>query len=194
MLFNKLKENIIERLNLLNKELTYHNASHTLSDVMLSAIYLAEKSNINVKDFLLLKTAVLFHDLGYLKKYDSNEFIGAEMAKEILPSYEYTSRQIEVIVKLILSTKLPQTPTSLLEKIICDADLDSLHRDDFLDLGENLRKELCHHKSFINKKQWLKAQLEFVKGHSYHTEVDISLRNNGKLKNIKLLEESILGS
>jgi len=191
MLYSKVQENIKERLKLLNKDLTYHNARHTLSDVLSSAIYMAEKLNLNEEDCVLLKTAVLFHDLGYLQQYDNNEYIGAKMAEEILPLYEFTSSQINTIKQMILATQFPQTPSSLLERIICDADLDSLHRGDFLELGENLRKELGCYKNNIKELDWLNVQLEFIKDHTYHLDVDLNKRNNGKLVNISLLEKRI---
>jgi hypothetical protein len=44
-------------------------------------------------------------------------------------------------VRLIMVTRLPQTPNSLLEEIIADADLDSLGRADFQVRYEALRRD-----------------------------------------------------
>ena len=86
------------------------------------------------QDFFILKTAVLFHDMGYINQYENNETIGVEYARKFLPEYGYFKIQIEKISKLILVTKVPQTPKNKLEKIICDADLDYLGREDFINI------------------------------------------------------------
>ena len=41
------------------------------------------------EDILLLKTAALFHDVGFIEKYDHNEKIGARFAKELMPKYGF---------------------------------------------------------------------------------------------------------
>ena len=183
MLFRSLKE--------LSPKLTYHNAWHTTGDVLPAAICFASKLNVNQDDLTVLKTAILFHDLGYLQQYDNNESIGAKMAEDILPQYEYSYEQIVKITRLILATQVPQKPTTLLEKIICDADLDSLHRDDFIERGRVLLAEFAIFQNNIKEFDWLDIQLEFIKNHTYHLDVDINSRNAGKLENILLLEKKI---
>ena len=194
MNYEDAKKQVEELLHKLSDELTYHNAEHTLCDVLSASIYLAKNKKLGEEDLILLKTAVLFHDLGYLKQYDDNESIGALMAEEALPQYGYNHDQIAVIKDLILATKLPQAPSTLLEKIICDADLDSLHRTDFLAQGEKLKHEISIYKDDVNDDEWLNIQLLFLKNHTYFTDVDLELRNKGKLMNISLLESRLTNS
>ena len=191
MQYSKVKTYVEKRLQGLSSKLTYHNAWHTMDDVLPVAITLASKININEEDLAILKTAILFHDLGYLQQYKNNEIVGANIAEETLSQFDYSSEQIKTIKKLILSTQIPQEPSTLLEKIICDADLDSLHRSDFVVRGNDLMAEYICFQNDINEFDWLNIQLQFIKNHTYHLEVDVDNRNVGKLENISLLEKRI---
>ena len=44
--------------------------------VVPASILLGEKANLSEEDKLLLKTAALYHDVGYIEQYEKNEPIG----------------------------------------------------------------------------------------------------------------------
>ena len=88
---------------------TYHNAAHTKS-VIAAAEHLAIKENISGDELTILKTAALFHDAGFLQQADGHEEISCIWAREHLPKYNYTDSQIEHICRIIMATRLPQTP------------------------------------------------------------------------------------
>ena len=73
-LFTSIKEPILSRLkNELDPRLGYHNIMHTL-DVLEQAEVLAKQENVTDKhDLLLLKTAAVFHDSGFLFVYKGHE-------------------------------------------------------------------------------------------------------------------------
>ena len=95
-----------------------------------------------MRRYCLLKTAGLFHDAGHTVAYDNHEFYGTELAREMLPKFNYTQEQIDRICEIIMSTKLPPKPKNLLEEIICDSDLDYLGRSDFIPVSNTLFEEL----------------------------------------------------
>ncbi|MEJ0102540.1 MAG: Pycsar system effector family protein [Bacteroidota bacterium] len=65
---------------------------------------------------------------------------------------------------------MPQTPTNLLEEIICDADLFHLGTDDFKQKNKLLRKELVNlGGEELSKKQWKKKNTHFLESHQYFT-------------------------
>jgi hypothetical protein len=66
-------------------------------------------------------------------------------------------------------TKIPQQPKNLLQRIICDADLDYLGRDDFELIGDKLRQEFLAYGVVKNDKEWDRLQLKFLASHKYHT-------------------------
>ena len=119
--------------------------------------------------------------MGYIDQYENNEKIGAKYAQKFLPEYGYSKSQIEKISQLILATKVPQKPKNKLEKIICDADLDYLGREDFDNISDNFFRELKENKRLKSKKEWDQIQIKFMQKHNYFT--DFSNNNRSKLKN-----------
>ena len=166
--------------NHLSSNLYYHGPHHTL-DVLQSLNQICFYEKVKPTDFFILKTAVLFHDMGYIDQYENNEIIGVKYAQKFLPEYGYSKIQIEKISELILATKVPQKPKNKLEKIICDADLDYLGREDFINISDNFFRELRENKILKSKKEWDQIQINFIEKHNYFTE--FSVNNRTKLKN-----------
>ncbi len=131
--------------------LYYHSYNHVM-DVLQAANELGQMEGINNNDLTLLKTAVLYHDSGFTKQNVEHEAIGCEIARNTLPQFNYKQNEIESICGMIMATKIPQTPHNLLEKIICDADLDYLGRDDFWVIGNHLFMSLKCMVCWIMKK------------------------------------------
>lgn len=183
--FSELKNYVLGRLRTeLDPSLTYHNARHTL-DVMQSTERLAIAENVDEKNKDLLMVAALLHDSGFLLSMDDHEDHGCILAREILPGYEFSPEDIEEICKLIMATKLPQTPENLLEQIICDADLDYLGRKDFFTLGEGLFKEFLSRGIVKDFCDWDNLQIKFLSSHSYFTQSSLSLREPVKMKHLR---------
>jgi uncharacterized protein len=188
-LFTSIKQPILSRLeNELDPRLGYHNISHTL-DVLKQAEVLAKQENITDKhDLLLLKTAAVFHDSGFLFVYKNHEEKGCEIAAESLRNV-FCEEDIKKICGMIMATKIPQTPNTLLEQIICDADLDYLGRNDFEPISRNLYKEFIVFKIIPEDIIWDHIQIKFFESHHYFTGTSISKRNEKKLKHLNILKE-----
>lgn len=113
MQYQKVFEHLMPRLeNELPAWLTYHNAAHTRY-VIEHAELLAATEQVNEQELILLKTAALFHDAGFLQQASGHEEISCIMARDILPGFEYNQQQIEHICAVIMATRLPQTPQDL---------------------------------------------------------------------------------
>ncbi|HEV7380028.1 MAG TPA: HD domain-containing protein, partial [Dyadobacter sp.] len=126
----------------LDPTLFYHGVHHTL-DVVQTALTIAYEENVTDAESLdLLRTAALYHDCGFLVTYKGHEAAGCDIAQNVLDEFGYTHAQIATICGLIMSTKVPQSAATHLEKILCDADLDYLGRADFKSIGETLYLEL----------------------------------------------------
>ena len=180
MIFVKAKEYILKKLDLeLSKELKYHNIKHIL-DVYQASIKYAELESLSEEETVLLKTASLFHDSGFIIQAENHEAISCTIAEEILPEFEYNSEQIEKIKGMIMATKIPQTPNNHLEKILADADLDYLGRADFEEISERLFQEL----KLASRNEWNKIQISFFQKHSYFTPSAKQLRNDKKQENL----------
>jgi uncharacterized protein len=191
--FEAIKEHVLSRLERgLSPKLYYHGIHHTRDDVLPAAIRLARLAKIGEKDFLLIETAALYHDIGYLETYREHEAAGARIASEELPQLGYTPEQVQKIADMIMATRMPQTPRTDLEMLICDADLDSLGRDDFFVTSHSLRLELIEMGIYTSVREWYTRQLNFLQGHRYHSAVGRELREEGKQKIIRELRD-VLG-
>ena len=188
-LFTSIKQPILLRLeNELDPRLGYHNLLHTL-DVLKQAEIIARQENVNDEhELLLLKTAAVFHDSGFLFVYKNHEEKGCEIASEALKNI-FSEADIKKICGLIMATKIPQTPHTLLEQIICDADLDYLGRNDFEPISKHLYKEFITFKIIPEDIIWDHIQIKFFESHRYFTGTSISKRNEKKLKHLKILKE-----
>ena len=188
-LFTSIKQPILSRLeNELDPRLGYHNITHTL-DVLEQAEVLAKQENVTDKhDLLLLKTAAVFHDSGFLFVYKGHEEKGCEIASESLRSV-FSEEDIKKVCGMIMATKIPQSPNTLLEQIICDADLDYLGRNDFEPISQTLHKEFIIFKIIPEDIIWDHVQIKFFESHHYFTGTSISKRNKKKLKHLNILKE-----
>src|SRR5690606_33540301 len=150
MNFEITKDFILKKLETeLPPHLTYHNTTHIL-DVFEATIRYAELEDISKEDTLLLKTASLFHDSGFIVQAENHEQISCDIAQQYLPDLGYSQAQIDRIIGMIMATKIPQTPLNHLEQIMADADLDYLGRDDFEEISERLFQEL----KIQDKNEW----------------------------------------
>lgn len=169
----------------LSPSLTYHSLSHTRDDVLPAAVRLGQAVHLSDENLLLLKTAAVFHDSGFLVSYDNHEQYSINLAREKLPEFGYSPEQIDTIAETIAATRLPQRPRNLLQQLMCDADLDTLGREDFPELNRRLQEE--HQrilKSPPNPQVWLANQVRFLEDHSFFTRAAHEFRDAGKAQNL----------
>ncbi len=182
-------------LGRLEKELPsnmyYHCLEHTRDEVIPAVDQLSAMEGVDENSRLLLRTAALFHDAGYIEGIQGHEAVSARMARQILPSFGYTSRQINEISSLILATRMPRTPKTLLEEILADADLDSLGRSDFLQRSLDLRKEWGTLGQQWTDQEWYVRQLDFLLEHHYFTASARRLREVQKQRNVQQLRVAL---
>jgi len=189
--FTDMQEIILDKLEKeLPDYLYYHNVKHTV-DVVTEVELIGWGEGCTDEEILLLKTAGLFHDAGHTVAYDNHEYYGTELAREMLPEYNYTPEQIERICSIIMATKLPPKPTNLLENIICDSDLDYLGRSDFIPVSNTLYEELKAQNKMGSLNDWNKIQVKFISGHQYFTETARSLREVNKQLQIERIQSLI---
>ena len=188
----QLKTKVISLLSKeLPKQLYYHNSKHTL-DVCKSVERLSAHENLGIHDLKITWTAALLHDTGFLFAYNNNEELACRFAKELLPNYGFSPIDIEQISSLIMATSMPQAPQCLLDKILCDADLDYLGRDDFFITALRLHREWSENSGKkIPFKDWYEKQRDFMACHTYFTLSAQTLRNNGKARNLEMVHELI---
>lgn len=190
--FYHMRKDILNRLkSLLPENIKYHDLPHTLN-VEKAAVRFAKLEGISNTDILLLRTAVLFHDAGFILKYHQNEDFAMNMAESMLPHYGYDETKIETIKNIINSTKYEVEPETDLEKIMCDADHDYLGRPDYHSIAKKLRIEMENFGTSMGEKEWCEYQLKFLEGHhKYYTETAQNIRQYGKNSRILDLKRKL---
>lgn len=115
---------------------------------------------------------------------EGHEIRSAEFARIFLPTISYPSENIEIVAEAIPCTKLPQSPKTLIQEILCDADVYNFGGPEFFIEGEKVRQEL----GINDMREWHESTLRLLKDHKYHTKIARELRNPGKQRNIEKLE------
>ncbi len=153
----------------LSPALTYHNAQHT-KNVIDAVVWLAGQENITGDELILLKTAALFHDAGFLENPNKHEEISCVLAGKYLPGYGYSPAEVEKICEMIMATRLPQTPKSELAKYLCDADLFYLGTEEYKTTADKIYTEFKKRGIVKNSADWKIKQIDFLSTHKYFTE------------------------
>jgi len=194
--FHNVRDYFIDLLeqNEFVSKLKYHGPHHTL-DVMEAAERIGRAEGLSEEELMLVKVAALFHDSGFLNKYQNNEPEGAKLAKRELPRYGFTDAQVEIVEGMILATKIPQDPKNHLEEILCDADLDYLGRDreEFEKISSSLAEELIDMKLLKSKEDWDPIQVKFLEAHKYFTKTCVETRRPGKIERLREIKDRLKG-
>ncbi len=171
----------------LSDQLTYHGISHTLDVLHVCNLYI-RREKLKREKAKLLRIGALCHDIGFIVSNEQHEKKSAKLAAKLMSKYGFSKKQISTVRALILATRIPQSPKTYLEKILCDADLDYLGRNDYYEISNKLYQELRAFELISDKEEWKKHQIQFLEAHSYHTP--FAKKNREPLKQQRILELS----
>ncbi|MCL4637977.1 MULTISPECIES: Pycsar system effector family protein [Olivibacter] len=172
-----------------NTNLCFHDIEH-IHQVVDASRKIGEYYQLSAEDNFIVQVAAYFHDVGYYTGPPQNhELRSAEIAENFLQERQVEASVIESIKKCIVATRMPQNPQSLLEKIVCDADLFHLGSDGFNERNKLMRKEAegCQGKS-IDKETWRNGTIALMERHHYHTEYANLFLKDKKLENLASLK------
>jgi uncharacterized protein len=177
-------EPVLQRLkDGLNKHYYYHDVRHTL-DVIEQSQTIGKLEGISLRELEILKIAALFHDTGFLEVRTGHEQASVDFFQNIGGLSTLTLEDCDIIAGCIRATRMPQNPLNHLERILCDADLDYLGREDFDLIGENLFLEMSACGEMSDRITWDNLQVKFLEAHSYHTRSNQTRRNMKKEQNL----------
>jgi HD superfamily phosphodiesterase len=179
-----LKEN-------LPSEFTYHNFIHA-REVFEAVTELGKNSGLSDEELEIIQIAAWFHDTGFIKDYQDHENKSIEIAKEFLENIRYPDKKINRITEIIVMTDMANIPISLSDKIIRDADILYIGKEDFYYKCLALKSELeiIDHKK-LTESEWLNFNLDFINGTVFFTDYAKSKYEPGRQKNISRLNEMI---
>ena len=174
----------------LPSNLSYHGLWHTKS-VFDASVAFCEFYNLEGDDKVILETAALYHDSGFLNVYRNHEEAGCEITLKVLPNFGYSEELIVQINELIMATKLPQSPKRFLSELICDADLDYIGGDDYERIADLLFQEFREYHIVATELQWFEMQAGFLEHHTFFSDFSRTHRNPGKLKNLEKVKQHL---
>lgn len=187
-----LEEFIMHKLEReLPDNLFFHNLKHT-KDVYTQAELLGRAENISPDEMLLLRSAALLHDIGFISAYHDHELKSVEFAREILPKFKYTPDQCEAITSLILCTRSRFNPRNKVEELLIDANLDYLGRVDYIAMSVNLYRELRMFNGARTEVEWFNDQIKLVEEHQFYSQTARRLREVKKEDQIVKIKEHLL--
>lgn len=175
-----------------DKTFVYHNLAHTES-VVKAASEIANHYQLNERDFFIVTTAAWFHDAGYFFDYSSHERKGADMVATFLRINNVEEEIVQAVANCILATRMPQSPKTRLEEIVCDADLFHLGTDLFTENNKLMRKEVETKKGIaISKDEWRKGTIRLLESHHYFTDYCQLLLNDKKKQTLDKLKSKVI--
>lgn len=169
----------------------YHGLAHTLDVLHATEVLAAGEGVTDEETLVLLRTAAVYHDCGFLERYADNEPIAVRMAGEILPQFGYSPAQVEMVGRLILVTALKAEPADLPESIMKDADFDYLGRSDYSPISMQLKKEWESQGMKKTLKEWYEMQVLFLTHHRFYTQTARDLRDATKQSHILEIREML---
>ena len=170
-ILQEAKATVTELLsNKLSKSISFHTLLHT-QEVVAACERIAESIQLPDSDRFALIIAAWFHDTGYTSGIaKDHETASIQLATGFLIAHAASDDLKNKVISCINATRIPQSPMTPMERIICDADLFHLGTDAFKEKSILLLNEFREFSGKeISKKDWRKINIRFLEGHQYFT-------------------------
>ncbi|UYZ62677.1 Pycsar system effector family protein [Hymenobacter weizhouensis] len=173
----------------LPRQLVYHSPKHTAT-VVKEAKALGEAAGLPEADQEALVLAAWFHDAGYTEAYAGHEYRSMELAATWLRQQGYPEERIRLVQDLIRATCHTEKPETDLQRLLRDADMSHMGREDFFANAELLRTEweVMLGKTFSNE-EWAEMQLDFLTSIKFYSEAGKARYKEQFKENIKAQRE-----
>ncbi|MFM2138604.1 MAG: hypothetical protein RJA57_911 [Bacteroidota bacterium] len=177
-------------LNKLDKRICFHDLRHT-EEVVAGCQRIADHQGIGEDDRFALLLSAWFHDTGYTTGHaKDHEAASVRIATEFLNEYKAGPELVRTVTDCILATRMPQSPDTPLQEMICDADLTHLGTDSFGSRSRDLRSELnTFGGNDVSKKDWRRINIRFLERHQYFTAYGKEVLQPVKERNLRALQE-----
>ncbi len=154
----------------LSETISFHTLQHT-QEVVAASEKIADHYQLPEEDRLPLLLAAWFHDTGYTGgAARDHESVSINIAMDFLTQHNASEDLKKKVTSCINATRMPQNPTTTIERILCDADLYHLGTNDFSEKNRLLREEFREFGGIdLSKKEWRKMNIDFLQAHNYFT-------------------------
>lgn len=171
----------------LSDQITFHRIEHT-ETVVNAVIEIGLQENLSDEEMEIVTVSAWFHDCGYAKTYIRHEDESKKTAKTFLESSGCTLHFIDAVLNCIDATKYPQNPLSLIEKVICDADMYHLTSPNYPKYETALRREFEKYLGLnYTDEEWKIKNCNFFREHIYHTDYAQKSLSQFKEVNLQLM-------
>jgi HD superfamily phosphodiesterase len=188
--YRKLRNMVLKDLDGLKPNLTYHGLHHTMDVLNVINGYI-RRLKLPKREAYLLRIAALTHDMGFLVSHVEHEATSAKMAENYMKQLGFPKSDIRQVQKMIIATKPTNPSNTKLEKILCDADLDYLGRDDFVKISNTLYLEFRDQGIVMDYESWMRLQVKFLEFHEYQTEYAKKYRAPKKAMWLKKIKDEV---
>lgn len=169
----------------------WHSLAHT-EHVVDAATRIASPMALPPPQRERLLLAAWLHDTGYTHSDLHHEKESARIAEVFLRSQAYPMPAVREVQDLILATRPDQTPDTLLQNILRDADLAHLGSSDYFHWLGLLRQEWAQlSEPEGSDAEWLQSNIDFLKTHHWHTVEAETLFDRQKHHNISELQRRL---
>jgi predicted metal-dependent HD superfamily phosphohydrolase len=190
-LIDKARHYAKEALSDLPSVITYHTFKHTQA-VVQAAEEIGNNSGLSQHDLETVLVAAWFHDTGYKDGHYQHETRASEAAREKLLKWGMDPERVKLVQQAIESTRMPQVPKNLIDKVLCDADLYHLSSPEAEEHALLLRQEMAQTRDFkFSDEEWAEFNLRFLKNHEYFTSYGQAVLELRKKKIIKQLKKKV---
>jgi len=165
----------------------FHNYQHTW-DTVVAGSEIAKGMQISADGFETVVIACWFHDIEWFQSSENHERRSAQTAADFLKEHGVGEQKVRAVKDCILATKVPPKPVTLLEKIICDADVSHLGMGNYYEKNLLLRQELeINLGKTYSDAEWLTMNRDFFRGHRYFTSYARKMYDEQKSRNFKTI-------
>ena len=148
----------------------FHNLHHTIN-VMQGALKIGKAEGLDDTELEIVMLAAWFHDTGHVRTYTGHELVSMEIAREWLTEEQYPTARLDLVLRCIEVTTMPQQPRTKLEAVMCDADLYHLSFNTYDHYQEMLREEWRRELGIeVSDEDWNQQNMAFLTSHTYWTD------------------------
>lgn len=170
-----------------SKDYVFHDLEHT-RQVVQAAMEIGQGYQLAEKDMTTLLLAAWFHDLGYSQGPANHEDRSIQYAVAFLEKKDFPAEDLQRVRGCIESTRVPQQPKTLLEQILCDADLSHLGQETYWERTGKVRQEMVFVQGTVmDDREWVDFEINFLQQHRFHTLVAAQLYDEEKQRHIRQL-------
>jgi len=173
----------------ISKDYVYHDFEHT-QDVVRAVEEIGLPYQLSEREMENLKLAAWFHDTGYDRGAEQHEERSCDHARAFLQKYDFPEEDLKTVLRCIRATKMEVEPQTLLEKILCDADMSHLGNRTYWQRCGRVRQELnLTQDHLMSDREWVEFELRFITSHQFYTNAARELLQARKDKHIEQLRK-----